>query len=98
MEHWAKDDPRAAAAWLSALPAGPTREAAAGQFVTSIAEQEPQLAWSWAVTLSDAQKQKEAMETAGRQWLRVDDSAARAAIQSSGLPAELIAGLLKHKE
>jgi hypothetical protein len=97
MKRWARDDPQAAAAWLSTLPAGATRETAANQFVSSAADQEPQLAWTWATTLSDPQKQKDALETAARQWLRVDDKTAAAAIQASGLPTDVIAKLLKPK-
>ena len=64
----------------------------------SAADLEPQLAWTWATSLTDPQAQKEGLEKAAKQWLRVDDQAARATIQSSGFPPELIAKLLKRTD
>ena len=98
MKRWAKDDPKSAATWLNSLPEGATREAAAKQFVDSAAESEPQLAWSWAASLADPSKQRDALEVAARQWLRVDDKTARATIQASGLPPDLITKLLKRTD
>jgi hypothetical protein len=45
--------------------------------------------------LSDPQKQQESLQKAATQWLRMDDKAARATIQSSGLPPEIVSKLLK---
>jgi hypothetical protein len=98
MKRWAKDDPKGAAAWLAGQPAGASREAAAKAFVSSAAELEPQLAWTFAAALADPQKQQDALEKAAKQWLRVDDKAARAAIEASGLPPDQIAKLLKRKD
>ena len=95
MKRWAKDDPKAAAAWADNLPAGATREAAAWQFVDAAAASEPQVAWSMAASLIDQFKQRDALEKAAKQWLRVDGTTARATIQASGLPPDLIAKLLK---
>ena len=73
-------------------------QSAISKFVDSAVSLEPQLAWTYATTLTDPQKQKDALEKSAQQWLRVDDAAARAAIQASGLPVDTIATLLKPKD
>jgi hypothetical protein len=98
MKRWARDDPSSAAAWLANMAAGPSREAAVKQFVESAADLQPQVAWGLATSLTDPQQQKDALEKAAQQWLRTDDRAARAAIQASGYPPDLIARLLKPKD
>ena len=95
MKSWAREDPNAAALWLADFPEGQSRQAAVVKFVDSAANLEPELAWTFALTLTDPQSQKNALEKSARQWLRANDSAARAAIQASALPADMIASLLK---
>jgi hypothetical protein len=95
MKRWAREDPKAASAWLANLPESQNREAAVKNFVDNAADHEPQLAWTWALLLSDPQKQNDALEKAAKQWLRVDDKGARATIRASGLPDELVTKLLK---
>ena len=95
MSRWGREDPKAAATWLANLPDGQSRQSAIVKFVDSAASLEPEVAWNYAATLTDPQKQKDALEKAAKQWRRVDDTAARAAIQSSGLPADTVAKLLK---
>jgi len=70
-------------------------EDAVAAFSRTLANQEPSTAWDWAGTLSDPNKQQDALENAGRQWLRVDETAARAAIERSTLPPDLKERLLK---
>jgi hypothetical protein len=95
MARWGRDDPKAAATWLASLAEGASQQAAISKFVDSAASLEPQLAWTYALTLTDPQKQKDALEKSAKQWLRADDAAARAAIQASGLPPATITTLLK---
>ena len=95
MNRWGREDPKAAALWLADLPEGQSRQSAMSKFVDSAASLEPELAWTCALTLTDPQRQKEALEKSAKQWLRANDIAARTAIQSSGLPADTIARLLK---
>ena len=57
MTRWGRDDPTAAAAWLASLAEGASRQAAISKFVDSAASLEPQLAWTYAMTLTDPQKQ-----------------------------------------
>jgi hypothetical protein len=64
-------------------------------FSRTLANQEPSTAWDWAGTLSDPHRQHDALENAGRQWLRVDETAARAAIERSPLPPDIKERLLK---
>jgi hypothetical protein len=95
MSRWAREDPKAAATWLAGLGQGQTYQAAVVKYVESAATLEPELAWELARTIQDGKKQNDAMERAARQWLRADDKTARAMILASGLPAEVIAKLLK---
>ena len=46
----------------------------------------------------ELQAAQDALEKAARQWLPVDDKTARATIQASGLPPDLIAKLLKRTD
>ena len=98
MKRWAPEDPKAAAAWLANLPQNQDRETAVKNFVANAADHEPQLAWTWALSLADPQNQNDALEKAAKQWLRVDDKSARATIKASGLPAELVTRLLKPRD
>jgi hypothetical protein len=95
MRTWARQDPQAAATWMAALPEGASRDKAAENFVTAAAAHEPQLAWQWAFTLNNPTKQQEALETAAKQWLRINEKDARQAILGSGLPDNRVRNLLK---
>ncbi|MCW5559528.1 MAG: hypothetical protein KIT22_17065, partial [Verrucomicrobiae bacterium] len=95
VNQWSREDPIATADWLNTIPAGKGREDAVASFANSLAPHEPATAWEWAGTLGDAEKQKSALENAGRQWLRVDEASARAAIEQSTLPPDVKDRLLK---
>ncbi len=86
MKTWAHQDPQAAANWMQNLPEGNSRDKATEHFVNAAAPHEPQLAWQWALTLSNATKQEEALETAARQWLRINDRQARQTIPAAACP------------
>jgi hypothetical protein len=98
MKRWAGQDPQAAASWLASLPQGANRDAAVKQFVDNASAHEPGLAFQWALTTSDPSKQKDLLEKAAAQWLRVNDADARAGIQATSLPEELRAKLLKPRD
>jgi hypothetical protein len=98
VQNWARQDPQAADNWLASLPAGGNRDTAARQFAESASAAEPQLAWAWAMTIKDPLKQLEALERVAPNYLRLNGTDARTAIQNSGLPPELQARLLKPKD
>ena len=98
MQSWARQDPQAAATWLSSQPQGSNRDMAVKRFAESASSSEPQLAWQWAMTIRDPGRRREALERVAPSYMRINGADARNEIQNSGLPADVLDRLLKSKE
>jgi hypothetical protein len=68
------------------------------RFAESASSSEPQLAWDWALTIQDPTRRREALERVAPNYMRINGTDARSAIQNSGLPADVLDRLLKSKE
>jgi hypothetical protein len=58
---WVHEDSPAASQWITTLPPGAERDAAAAGLVSSLAHESPDEAWPWALNISDPQKRSSAV-------------------------------------
>jgi hypothetical protein len=93
---WTQNDPQGASKWLETMPAGKARDSAAQQLVGQLSYQEPALAAKWALELyasaatqtpKPGQPVRSAstsqLESLARNWMNIDEKAARAFIQQA---------------
>jgi hypothetical protein len=74
---WASSDSLEASQWVSALPAGRQRDAAAAALVDTIAAADPGSAWTWATSIVSPELRQRGLSAAYRAAL--DDDPASAA-------------------
>ena len=99
---WTQNDPQGASKWLESLPAGKSRDKAAETFLNQASYQEPALAARWAMELyasASTQPGREnrntyQLENVARNWMNVDERAARAWIAQAPLSEEKKKALL----
>ncbi len=102
---WTQSDPQGASKWLETLPPGKSRDRAAESFVTPASYQDPALAAKWAqelFTSAPAQpgqptRNTDQLENIARNWMRMDEKAARAWIEQAPLSEEKKKTLLTPK-
>jgi hypothetical protein len=105
MSGWTQNDPQGASKWLETLPAGKSREKAAESFLSQASYQEPALAARWAMELYAAaptqpgqpNRQTYQLENIARNWMNVDEKAARVWIEQAPLSEEKKRTLLNPK-
>lgn len=88
LKEWTESDPTTASEYLADMEASPVRDQAVAGFTDQLAREDPQSAVTWAETIQDEGTRVEALTDAARAWMRQDQEAATAWLQSSGLPAE----------
>lgn len=84
---WSDRDPGEAGRWLAALPEGRGADLGYAMMSRVLAPHAPAAAFAWADAIGLTSFRHGAMESAARQWLAADPSAALPAISGSGLPA-----------
>src|SRR6185369_9770927 len=94
VQHWSETDPFATAKWLAEQPQDTAFQAGARRMIPGMIKASPATAWDWAMILTDPAAKQERLEIVAKSWLSSDDAAARAKIQSSGLPANQVSKLL----
>jgi hypothetical protein len=90
---WAKADSYETSQWITSLPEGRERDSAAGSLVKTIAQEEPDSAFTWAQTILDPQQKLAAITTALEGWARRDLPGALGQLEASTLPPEAKATL-----
>lgn len=85
---WEDSDPAAAGEYLAGMPRSPKRDSAISGFAMGYAWQNPQLAITWAQDIQDPGLRQTSLTRAGQAYFRRDPDAARAWLDSSGLPDE----------
>ena len=85
---WEDRDPAAAGEYLVAMPQSPKRDSAISGFAMGYAWQNPQLAITWAQDIQDPALRQTSLTRAGQAYFRRDPDAAKAWLDSSGLPEE----------
>ena len=91
---WAKADPQASLRWMSTLPVGPQRDAAASGVVSALYAKEPGTAYPLAKEISDKETRVHQLQAVFGSWMFNDAGAAQRAIASSGLPPDELAAAL----
>ncbi|MES2709448.1 MAG: hypothetical protein V4726_22810 [Verrucomicrobiota bacterium] len=86
-EAWTREDSWQASNWISSLPAGPGRDAAVQAMTSEISAADPDLAWSWARSMTDPALRAEALASAAESWRRKDPAALEAALNDPALTA-----------
>lgn len=89
MSRWAQLDPDSARNWLEKLPEGRGRDQAAMTYSSHLHE-DPAAAVRAAGLISDENTRRSALQNAARRWLQIDEEAASAWIQSTGLQVEVV--------
>ena len=87
----------ATAKWLAEQPQDAAFQSGARRLIPGMLKASPPTAWDWAMILTDPAIKQERLELITKSWLNSDADAARAKIQSSGLPADQIKKLLEQK-
>lgn len=94
-----KQDETAASQWLDSLPPGQERDAAATALVEHLVKpgdsQDGEAAFAWAAAMSGETERSRYTAEAARAWAAEDPAAARAAVESSALPAAEKSALLQ---
>ena len=90
---WAHRDPRAAAEWLTKQPQGEELDNARRTFVSIVGQRDPAAAMDWAKSIVNEDQRKQSVQQAYANWHKRDASAAEAALDASGLPAEKISSI-----
>ena len=85
---WEDRDPAAAGQYLLAMPQSAKRDSAISGFATGYAWQNPQIAITWANEISDSTMRQNSLIFSGQVYFRSNPDAARAWLETSGLPPE----------
>ena len=93
VRHWGQQDPTAAASSINAISAGAARDAAAAAFASSVASSDLSAAVGWAQSIGDDSARTSALQRVSRRVLWRDPTNGAVALQSAGVPAEIIQSL-----
>jgi len=88
-EQWMRIDSMAAGEWINSLPAGRTRDGASERVVHMTTNSDPRTAFAWAQSLSEDHRRFGLMHHTLTEWSVVDRPAARQALSTADLPAEV---------
>jgi hypothetical protein len=95
IQGWSSRNAESAAQWLLARPVGQERDGAVVVLSNRMAREDPVAGLSLAEGIADPQSRSETMSQIGREWMRVDPTAARQWISQSKLPDAVRAEVLK---
>ena len=86
-DRWLKYDSLSASEWIADMPAGEARDAATGELVRNISDNDPASALSWANSVGNEGYQTHLMKEVIEDWYEIDPNAARSALQTTDLNA-----------
>jgi cytochrome c553 len=90
------NDIKGAAEFINTLAVGKERDQAVGALVSDLRNQgDPESAFDWAASVSDASKRENMIRTAANQWKDYDPAAARAAVTGADISKETKTSILK---
>ena len=93
------NDIKGAAEFVSTLTAGKERDRAVGALVSDLGSHgDPESAFDWAASISDASARESAIRNAANQWKEYDRTAARAAVAGADISTEARNKILKSLE
>lgn len=83
------EDSHRTSEWIATLPAGQGRDTAVLAMTQEIQKSDPDLAWGWALSMTEPDLKAQALTTAARAWNRRDSASLQQALNDSHLtPAE----------
>ena len=85
---WAATDSYAAAQWINSLPSGSNRDVAVAGLVGALARNQPENAWTWALSIETPQRRLQALQLAYALTRDRDPSVAENLLQSANLSPE----------
>ena len=92
-------DIKGAAEFVNTLAVGKERDQAVGSLVSDLGNQgDPESAFDWAASISDASKRESMIRNAANQWKEYDRAAARAAVAGANISTEARNKILKGLE
>ncbi len=84
---WTKEDSWQASQWVAGLPQGQGRDAAVQAMTSEISRTDPDLAWNWALSMTDPNLRSEALSVAALSWRMKDPASLQAVLHDPALPA-----------
>ena len=97
VQQWAFQDAKAAGEWLAKQSQGPELDNARMTYARIVASKEPAAAMDWAKSVTKPEMRDMSVQQVYQMWKARDAKAADAALDSSGLSAELIDTIRKAK-
>jgi hypothetical protein len=89
-------DIKGTAEFVNTLAVGKERDQAVGALVSDLGDQgDPESAFDWATSISDASKRESMIRNAANQWKEYDRAAAQAAVNSANISNEAKTDILK---
>ena len=88
MSNWVGEDPATALKWFSNVPPGKERDSVVGRFVSTLAENNPNLAVQWAQSIQDQKQRTSQLESLASDWMQNDSASASAWIANSDLSSD----------
>ncbi len=85
VSNWTEKDYQAAGTWLSATPAGPTKDASVRAYAETVAAYEPATAAQWAMTLPAGKQREETLQNIYDRWPSDDEDAKAAFAKQHGI-------------
>lgn len=88
IREWARYDMNASAEWLNSLPATPELDRAVAGYTFQAAEEDPEVAMSWAESISNDRMRTHLMERVAAEWKSSNPEALKTYVEASDLSAE----------
>lgn len=82
---WTSVDYQAAGKWLNNAPEGPAKTGAISNYANSLAEQHPEIAARWALTMIPGENRDQLLPRIYQSWLKTDPSAAASFAEQNGI-------------
>lgn len=82
---WLQEDSQQASTWIASLPAGPPRDATVVVMAEQILTRDPDLAWEWALTLTDPDLKFNTLQKTATAWLANDAASLQQALTRTPL-------------
>ena len=98
VDNWGDYDIKGAAEFVNTLAEGKERDQAVERLVHDVQRSDPESAFAWAASVSDASRRENMIRNAANQWKDYDPAAARKAVAGADISENARASILKGLE
>lgn len=99
VDNFGNYDIKGTAEFVNTLAVGKERDQAVGALVSDLGQQgDPESAFDWATSISDASKRESMIRNVANQWKEYDREAARAAVAGADISSEAKTKIIKGLE